>query len=38
VRGLMFAQSKGACVRIVRKPGQQIEVRQSDCFSRFIIR
>ena len=37
-RGLAFARSKRACVRIVRKPSHHIEVRESDCFSRFIIR
>jgi thiamine biosynthesis lipoprotein len=36
-RGLAFAQSKRACVRIVRKPTDQIEVRQSECFRQFVI-
>jgi len=37
-RGMKFAESKGACVRIVRKPEDQIEVRESKCFQRFVIR
>ncbi len=37
-RGMKFAESKGACVRIVRKPAEQIEVRESNCFRRFAIR
>ncbi len=37
-QGTKFAESKGACVRIVRKPAAQIEVRESKCFRRFEIR
>ena len=37
-RALKFAAAKGACVRIVRKPHEQIEVRQSPCFARFLVR
>ena len=35
-KGLKLAESKGACARIVRKPGQRIEVRESKCFRQFI--
>jgi thiamine biosynthesis lipoprotein len=37
-QGMKFAESKGACVRLVRKPAQQIEVLESKCFRRFSIR
>ena len=36
--GLKFAESQGACVRIVRQPGPRIEVRASKCFGRFVVR
>lgn len=35
--GMKFAESQGACARIVRKPAKQIEVRESKCFERFLI-
>jgi FAD:protein FMN transferase len=37
-RALRYAAKKGACVRIVRKPREQIEVRESPCFRRFVVR
>lgn len=36
--GLKYAESKGACARVVRKPKQLIEVHQSKCFERFLVR
>ena len=35
-RGAKFAESKGACVRVVRKPAERVEVRESECFKRFL--
>jgi thiamine biosynthesis lipoprotein len=35
-RALKYAASKGACVRIVRKPAEKIEARESECFRRFL--
>lgn len=35
-KGMKFAESKSACVRIVRKPADRIEVRQSKCFRQFV--
>jgi FAD:protein FMN transferase len=37
-RALEYAAKKGACVRIVRKLREQIEVRESPCFRRFVVR
>lgn len=37
-RALKYATTKGACIRIVRKPREEVEVRQSKCFQRFIVR
>lgn len=34
--GLKFAESKGACVRVLRQPADSIEVRQSACFKNFL--
>jgi thiamine biosynthesis lipoprotein len=36
-KGLRFAAAKRACVRIVRKPRNTIELHQSDCFARFLL-
>lgn len=36
-QGMKFAESKDACVRVVRKPAEQIEVHESECFRRFLI-
>lgn len=35
-RGMKLAADKNVCVRIVRKPEDHVEVRQSDCFTKFI--
>lgn len=35
-RGLAFAERHGACARVVRKPGRDIEVFASPCFRQFI--
>ena len=37
-RGIRFAASQDACVRIVRRPADRLEVRESKCFRRFVIR
>ena len=37
-RGLKFAESQGACARVVRQPAGQIEVHASKCFSRFVAK
>ena len=37
-QGMKFAESKDACMRIVRKPADQIEVREAKCFQRFVTR
>ncbi|HEY0550080.1 MAG TPA: FAD:protein FMN transferase [Verrucomicrobiae bacterium] len=37
-RGLPFAESHDACMRIVRKPSDKIEVRESKCFGNFVLR
>lgn len=37
-KGLEYAASKGACARIVRKPNEKIEVHESKCFRRFVVR
>jgi FAD:protein FMN transferase len=34
--GLRLAEAKGACARVVCKPGDQIEVLETDCFQRFL--
>ncbi len=34
--GCRYAEAKGACVRFVRKPGESVEIRQSNCFREFI--
>jgi FAD:protein FMN transferase len=34
--GMEFAESKGACVRVVRKPSEEIEVRESKCFQQSV--
>lgn len=34
--GLKYAESKNACVRIIRKPAAEIEVHRSPCFNRFL--
>ena len=36
-KGMKFAGPKDACVRVVRKPGEQIEVRESKCFQQFVV-
>jgi thiamine biosynthesis lipoprotein len=36
-RGMKYAESKGACVRTVRKPSDRIEMRESKCFERFRV-
>ncbi len=36
--GLKYAESKGACARIVRKPNETIEMRESKCFREFLVR
>jgi FAD:protein FMN transferase len=36
VRGMKYAESKGACVRIVRKPGARVELQESKCFGKFV--
>jgi thiamine biosynthesis lipoprotein len=35
--GLKYAESKGACARVVRKPAERVELRQSSCFRKFIV-
>ena len=35
--GLKYAESKGACARVVRKPAEQVELRESPCFRKFIV-
>ena len=35
-RALNYAASKGACARITRKPGDKIEVRESEGFKKFL--
>ena len=37
-RGLKFAESQGACARVVREPNDKIEVRESKCFRDFVLR
>jgi thiamine biosynthesis lipoprotein len=37
-KGLKFAESHGACARVVRKPHDKIEVRESKCFRDFLTR
>jgi thiamine biosynthesis lipoprotein len=37
-RGIRLAEGKGACVRVVRKPAERVEIRESDCFRRFVDR
>jgi thiamine biosynthesis lipoprotein len=37
-KGLKFAESHGACARVVRKPNDKIEVRASKCFGNFVFR
>jgi len=37
-KGLKFAESKGACARIARKHGDQIEVHESKCFREFLAK
>ena len=37
-KSLALAERHDACVRIVRKPGEKIEVRQSECFAKFFAR
>ena len=37
-KGIPFAELKGACMRVVRKPAEKIEVRESNCFRRFLAR
>ncbi|HMJ89884.1 MAG TPA: FAD:protein FMN transferase [Candidatus Acidoferrum sp.] len=34
-RGVALVEWHGACVRIVRKPAERIEVRESKCFTEF---
>ncbi|HWN96529.1 MAG TPA: FAD:protein FMN transferase [Methylomirabilota bacterium] len=36
--GLKFAEARGACARIVRKPAGQIEVSESKCFRKWMAR
>lgn len=36
--GLKFAESHWACARVVRKPNEKIEVRESKCFRNFVVR
>ena len=36
--GLKFAESQNACARIIRKPGDPIEVRASKCFRKFLAK
>lgn len=35
-RALKYAAAKGACVRIVRKPAERVEVRESAGFKKFL--
>jgi thiamine biosynthesis lipoprotein len=35
-RALEYAAAKDACARIVRKPAEQIEMRESACFRKFL--
>ncbi len=35
-RALNYAGAKGACARITRRPTERIEVRESDCFRKFL--
>jgi thiamine biosynthesis lipoprotein len=37
-KGLKFAEAHGACARVVRKPNEMIEVRESRCFRNFVVR
>lgn len=37
-KGLRFAQSKGACLRFARQPADQVELYQSPCFERYLVR
>jgi thiamine biosynthesis lipoprotein len=37
-KGLKFAEMHGACARILRKPNEKIEVRESNCFRKFVVR
>jgi FAD:protein FMN transferase len=37
-RGLTFAESKRACVRIVRQPGPAVEAHESPCFADYVVR
>ena len=36
-KGLALAESKRACVRIVRERSAQVEVRTSECFGQFLV-
>ena len=36
-KGLKFVESQGACARVVRKPNDKIEVRESRCFRHFVV-
>jgi thiamine biosynthesis lipoprotein len=35
-QGRAFAEARGACLRVVRKPATQIEVVESKCFHHFV--
>lgn len=36
-RAIGYAEAKGVCIRIVRKPGEKIQVRESSCFRKFVL-
>ena len=36
-QGMKFAESKDACMRVVRKPAALIEVHESICFQQFAV-
>ena len=35
-RGMKLAESKGACVRVVRQPVARVEVSEPECFKKFL--
>jgi FAD:protein FMN transferase len=37
-KGLRFVESQDACARVVRKPGEKIEMLESKCFGKFVDR
>jgi FAD:protein FMN transferase len=36
LEGIPYATAQGACVRVVRRPAQSVEVAESACFRRFV--